>query len=613
MPRDSWLDSGVRERARLTKAAAQVKGQFDPASDHTYRMITAPGLVKITHWGGRSDPSGRVVLLQKSAPEQPASRQLKDPFTTFYVQGIALEPPLPPDRMLNLTEENTLHSACLMAKATDACGRGWEFAPREGKEGDKSLLESELPERLKAAVKSLTPELTFSELLYQAAWEMDSIGWGVWEVVRQFKKGVTPGQYAPVGAIYPIPAHTIRATLDPRKWVQIRAGRVRYFKKFGAKCEINNETGTVHEWDRPTDRREIAKMDPDYVASEFIIFKTYTPRSLWYGLPRWVSAIATVAEMTAIREFNVSWFASGGQTDYHIHFSAESLDTAKSMVEQVQQQMLENQGRGHTLLLTAGTADTQAAVSKLGELLREGHFRFRRQDLAKEVLIAHSVPPYRIGWAETGSLGGNAAKEMLDAYNFGGIKPIQVIIEERLHQTLFNADAGVKTDDFRFKLRDFALEGPDDLLNLATRTVQYGILTPNEGREKLDMEQSDDPEADKLHFQGQPLGGDEDEGGGGGFDWGGVGEDTGEDGYDPEAADAALEEAHERKRGKGKKGRRKMYKDVVALIAGFEQTLKDALANEVLPTDTKPRKRPRGTPETVSPAGPARADKPNIV
>ena len=496
MARDSWLYGNDKKTKKFVAKSAGRMELNSPASDVNFRMLT--GAYKsdgprITNWGGRDDSF--AVNVSKAAPDFPASRQLKDPFEGLYSQGIALEPPLPPDRLLNLTEENTLHSGCLMAKAFDSCGRGWGFEPRDGKKGNKDLMKSELPEKLKMGMEVLTPEMTFGEYLYQAAWEMDAIGWGVWETVRQTAQ-LTPGKYAPIGAIYPIPAFTVRATIDPRRWVQIRAGRVRFFKKFGAQCEINSETGQVYDWKNPAEMSALDGLDRELWASEFIVFKSYTPRSLWYGIPRWISAVPTIAELTAIREFNVSWFASGGQTDYLVHFKATDGETAKKLRDDARQQMQENAGRGHTHLLTWGTEDTEVTAQKLGELLREGHFRFRRGDLAKEVLIAHNVPPYRIGWAEQGSLGGSTADEMLGAYKYGAIQPIQAIIEDRLENTLFNKDlGGIDTGMFRLKLTELQLDDMTKELDACIKKVENAIMTPNEAREELGMDPIEDEEA----------------------------------------------------------------------------------------------------------------------
>ena len=609
MGRDTWLYSNTRSGQRIIKAAKANEGRLEqPASDFTNRMLTDIGRPRITNWGaerGRNS-DGTVISISKSAvpvekelPDYPSTKQLKDPFEGLYSQGIALEPPLPPDRLLNLTEENTLHSGCLMAKAYDSCGRGWSFEPKEGMKGNKALLASDLPDKLKLGMEVLTPELTFGEMLYQATWEMEAIGWSVWECVRLTEQ-FSPGAYAQIGAIYPIPSFTMRATIDPRRWVQIRAGRVRFFKKFGAKCEIDAETGQVYEWESRKDLETLGTIDPDRFASEIIVFKSYTPRSLWYGIPKWIAAVPTIAELSAIREFNVSWFASGGQTDYILHFKAASLDTAKKMAEDVKQQMQEYQGRGHTNIVVAGSEDSDMDVQKLGELLREGHFRFRRGDLAKEVLIAHNVPPYRIGWAETGSLAGNAAQEMLGAYKYGAIVPLQNIIQDRLNWTLFDADIGISTGDFRLKLAELQLDDLSQELAGIVQKVDSAIMTPNQAREELGLDAVDEEDdlsgqaedMNKYYFKGSPLGQSSPMAGGIGPDgkplapkpFGGtVG------GFKPDGTSAPNEPP---KVQEPEQTEQKSAVGPLEVIAAFEKTLRDVLRSEepavARETDTPP-------------------------
>lgn len=818
--KDTWLYGSTKERKameKVAKAAGKSEKPLEASSDQTFEFLNESPREriqksKIVNWGGTANDR---VTVQKSKSRKPAgedgenpnepppSRQLRDPFTAFYVQGIALEPPLPPERLLNLTEENSLHSACLMAKATDACGRGWSFEPKDGakvapmpkpgepgavdpnaqpeigpdgkpvpKPGDApkpgetppkpgeqpapapgpvkpgevpkpggneeprpgqppapepgapapapkpkigpdgkpvigpdgkpvmeapipaaaptpapkpkigpdgkpvmgpdgkpvmeepipvggdpnkpaigpdgkplgppnktpggaDIIHSDLPEKLKQAMEDLTPDLTFTELLYQAAWEMDAIGWSAWEVVRENNDG-TPGVHGKIAAIYPIPAHTLRASLDPRKWVQIRAGRVRYFKKFGAECTINNETGDILDWNKtPKSKEATANMGEDYIASELIVFKTYTPRSLWYGLPRWVSSIATIAELSAIREFNISWFASGGQVDYHLHFKADNIEEAKTMKDDVENQIREFAGRGHTNLFTAGGPDSDVTANKLGDLLREGHFRFRRTDLIKEVLIAHCVPPYRIGWAETGSLGGNAAPEMLAAYQAGAIKPIQMVIEDRLRVTLFDPEIGIKTDDFRFTLKPMDLENAEGELKLAEAGVKDAFMTPNQAREKVGLEpDTTKPELDEYYWNGTKLGATppvptmpNPDGSVGQFPGGGGDPNAPDGGGPPDQGQPGqgVPQGPPPPGGGGAPpfGKKSKIKtaDIIAretmveMFRDYEQKLKAALVDED-PIDseqppTKPPKRGRTIPDITS-VGPSREDLPNV-
>jgi capsid portal protein len=306
-------------------------------------------------------------------------------------------------------------------------------------------------------------------MLAAAAWELEAIGWAAWEVVRQHGK---------VAAVYPMPAHTVRATADPNRYVQIRGGLKREFALFG----------TEHDEDM----------------SEIIIFRTYTPRSPYYGLPRWISAIPAIAELTAIREYNVSWFASGGTADRVISVKAPSLAEARATAKEIQMALRDAAGRGHVSLVVATTNDAEVGVTFLAPEVgrREGQFLRRREDLVKEVLMAHGVPPYRIGWAEIGSLGGSAAREMLRAYRLGVIEPIQTILEARLNQTLF----GKQGLDLRgrWRLQDLDWEETELNLEIATKGVQYGILTPNEARQVLGREIADDDALD-LYYMSQAL------------------------------------------------------------------------------------------------------------
>lgn len=403
----------------------------------------------------------KLAFIVKSTP---ASRQIRDPFEPLYATGLAIEPPLPPEKLLVLAEENAIHAACIRAKADDAVGRGWRLVGDEDAESYEEVAE---------ILEQITPDLTFAELLNQAAWELEAIGWAAWEVVRQDGK---------IAAIYPMPAHTVRATKDPTIYLQIRGIEQREFVLFGQ----------PHDED----------------TSEIIFFRYYTPRSPYYGLPRWISAIPALAELTAIREYNISWFASGGMADRIITVTAPTTTEASKLAEEIRTALREATGRGHVSIILAASRDTDVGVRFLSSQgdRHEGQFTRRREDLVKEVLMAHGVPPYRIGWAEIGSLGGSAAREMLRAYRLGVIEPIQTILESRLNQTLFGPNGlNLKA---RWKLEDVDWEETELNLDLATKGIQYGILTPNEARQILGREVVDDEALDQYYLSQnlKPLG-----------------------------------------------------------------------------------------------------------
>jgi len=441
-----------------------------------------------------AEPLGRVTL-EKSVDGSSAQDVYagEDAWSPIYELGNAIAPVLPLSQLLLLSEQNPIHSACCEAVAADSVGKGWKLSIRRGVAATdvNEETEREQTEMTFDWLESITPAETFQEILDHVAWEYRTTGWSLIEVARE---GGNPA--GNIASIFPMASHTMRATKNKDVFVQQRGLHSVFYARFGCGYQVNAKTGKKDG------------VDGTNVANEVIVLKRFTPRSPSYGLPRWVSAIPTIAELTAIREYNVSWFASGGQMDRHFHVTAEDAEAAKTVSEALKKQAEEARGRGHTTLNTYGTSDVEVAVEMLTakEGARDGQFGNRRDDLAKEVLMAHSVPPYRIGWAEIGALGGSAAKEMLRAYRSGAIDPTQELIEARLKRSLFNSKlGGLELGLFVFTLVDIDWEQLEQDIKLVAMAVDKGVITPNEGRAHLGWEQSDDDAADKLYYMGVPL------------------------------------------------------------------------------------------------------------
>lgn len=447
------------------------------------------------------DMMARVVKAERADAR---SRQVEDPFANLYEIGGAIRPPLDPVRLLNLIEQNAIHSACVTAKADDSAGRGWNLEPT------RKDVDANVPQQTADLLEALVPDLSFSELLNQAVWEREAIGWSAWEVVREDPADPE----SDIAALYPLPAHTIRATKDKNVWVQIRGIEVGYFKVFGCELAYDRRTGKVppkmEQKQKAVGKRYITKagdISTDSVrgydpATEVVIFKTYSPRSPYYGIPRWISAIPAMAELTAIREFNVSFFESGGTADRIIHVTASDGKAAKALASSITEQLLDAAGRGHVTIVTSGAADTAVTANPLdgpqgsaGQ--RDAQFIRRREDLVKEVLMAHNVPPYRIGWAEIGSLGGSAAKEMMRAYKVGAVETNQTIMEDRLNLTIFSEN-GLKIDGYKWVLEDVDWQETDLDLAFATQARAAAILTGNEARKVIGQERYNDPAMDRI-------------------------------------------------------------------------------------------------------------------
>lgn len=435
-------------------------------------------------WSRKSEAAPERVLVAKSSqlPEPNASTQLKDLWGEFYSIGMAIEPLLDPESMLNLMRSNECHSACLEAKKADAVGTGYTFEPVEENTDPNDAEVRGLTRRLGA----ICPDMPFVDMLCQAALELEAIGWSGWEAIRD--------RMGQVAALYPMRAHTIRRTKEKDVFIQMRDGRQRFFVGFGSGLQIDRETGAP--------QRDGETLADDRRAAELIWFSRYSPESDWYGIPMWVSSMASQAELGSIRDYNVEFFDSAGVLSKLI--AIKSKIPAGEAVKQILEVLKDARGKNHRSVVIELPEDGAMEVEDLAANVQDAKFQERRTNLNEAILIAHQVPPYRIGWAKTGALGGTSAPDMMAAYNRGVIEPLQRIFEHRLGQTLFGP-TGFRLVGYEFKLRNLFSEDETEM-NEATKGVAGAILTPNEGRQSIGVEPLPDPEYDKLWYNGRPLG-----------------------------------------------------------------------------------------------------------
>lgn len=430
----------------------------------------------------------KMMAYVVKARESRQTAHQQDGFHDLYQYDKAVKPPLDLEALVRLSEESAIHAACIEAKVADSVGRGWGLEPEDDTEEGASTDHEQAERQLRDLLTGLCQDLTFDGMLRQMTRELLATGWGCWEVARDGNE---------IAALYPLPAHTLRATRDEDVFVQIKGERKVYFARFGCEQDVDVETG---------EKGDIA--DEARRGNEVLIVRSYSPRTPYYGIPAWVSAVPAIAEMASIREFNVSWFSSGGQSDRSIHVTSADATTAEKLATSVKEQLESGRGVGHTSLVTFGDDSTSLSISQLSQESgkRDGQFMRRREDLVKEILIAHQTPPYRVGWAEQGSLGGNAAKEMLDAYRFGTVEPLQELVEAKLNATLFG-EMGLPIPGMKFTLNDLTVDERAANAEVAVKAVDAAVATPNEARSMIGLPRVSSPEMDAVYYKGAAVSG----------------------------------------------------------------------------------------------------------
>jgi len=122
--------------------------------------------------------------------------------------------------------------------------------------------------------------------------------------------------------------------------------------------------------------------------------------------------------------------------------------------------------------------DSTFEYIKLSVDVKEGSFAVYHKSLRDEVLVAYKMPPYRIGIAEEGSLGGSTAGESTRIYAASVVTPLEKDIERLVTQKLIFE--GLKCENYIFELKELDLR---DLDAEAKRDLIYfglGALTSNQ-------------------------------------------------------------------------------------------------------------------------------------
>ncbi|WP_242136621.1 phage portal protein [Bacillus cereus group sp. BfR-BA-01360] len=393
-----------------------------------------------------------------------------DPFAQIYGDKGLVKPPYDMKALLDIKESNPIHSACISAKVDDIAGVGFDFAPfEEVKEANQ-----EQYKMLKNFMRNCNPEMTSSEII-RAVWEdYETVGWGIIEVVRN-NKG-EPSE------LYHIPAHTVRAHKDKVRFAQIVNNKERWFKKFGYPDEFRLADG------RPLNAEDIAENGTEK-AGEVIVIRKFGSRSSYYGIPNYVSSIGSIVGSQAVRDYNINYFT--GKTIPDALLFIEGVDEIDDSVEKELQAFfsVEAKGEHHKLAVVPVPPGAQARLEKLSPDVKEGSFRLYKQDNAMEICVAHRVPPYRIGWAMTGSLGQTTAAEMNEMYKRSIIEPGQEILEHRLNTQLFRVfSEKLGGLDWQFKLNEIDTDDREADMQYAADGYEKRILTLNESRKVVGYE-----------------------------------------------------------------------------------------------------------------------------
>lgn len=411
------------------------------------------------------------------------SQQITDPFSSSGLYGQSIQqPPFVMEQLVMLAESHPIHAASIEQKASDIIASGVQFEPIEIEADEDKIDEGEMKSE-KALLdewwESLFEEFTPLETMIAMHTDFETVGWGALEVVRDIK-GI-------VRRLYHVPGHTLRAHRGGQIFAQHRYGRFVYFKRWGTEDDKQILSANGHAAPKST------KIDK--IANELLIFRKPSRRSSWYGIPTYVSGIGHITLGIAGRDFNVKFFENFREPRHLIIFTGldEDVDQASADIEEIWKIQL--RGEPHHNIFIPLTGDTKVQVIKMGTPMNEMHFAKMVDITDGEILVAHRMPPDRLGIQKRGFLGGNVAQVTNAIYKDGVVSKGQALVESRLQRFVdvefqkSEVAAGKEAMHHEVSLEELDITDEKMDADISIAYAKSGLFTLNELRIRLGEEE----------------------------------------------------------------------------------------------------------------------------
>lgn len=375
----------------------------------------------------------RYEVLQKASTQIP-----EDSFNYGTDMDDLAEPPYNMDRLANLNEISYVRNSCISAIAQNTTGLGFQIKKLDPQQ--ESVDADEISKKITAKLEEWAARdgKTFTELMYAVKYDEETVGNGYIEVSRN-RRGEIDG-------LYHLPGQTIRVRRDKAGYVQERGNTKVPFYRFGDKVKILSD-GSI-SW--------LPDRDPDI--NELIQFKLYSPRNTYYGIPRDVATIVTIAGDEMARNHNIKYFTHSAIPDLLLVFSVNEKQIQAEFGDQpvkveVPDELRESVYYHFRKNITSQNFEpglfylpmgVDMKVEKISQGQRDSGWVNYRTENRNEIRMAFRVPPVMIGDTSAGGYSTAAIEKSIFLEQV--IQPEQNRYAQRLMGILWPEMLGIRLD-----------------------------------------------------------------------------------------------------------------------------------------------------------------------
>lgn len=371
-------------------------------------------------------------------------------------------PPYNLDHLTDLSVENDTHYACIVLKATNIVGLGYEWSERAKvklarqavEEDDEKMSKlsrklSGVTQNLDEWVDSLNVDEDFNEILYKVWFDVEATGNGYIEIGRN-RKGK-------IGYIGHVPSNNMRVRKFRDGFIQIVQDKLTFFRNFG-----------------DTETPDYFGQDPQ--PNEVIHIKKHSSKSPYYGVPDIIAAMSAVAGDKFASEYNLDYFENKAVPRYALIVKGAKL-SAQSERRILEYFRKEVKGKHHGTLYipvpAAAGSNVDVKLEAIENKVQEGSFEKYRAGNRDSIAMVHRVPRTKLGF----SGGVAAAREDDKTFKVQVCKPEQRRVEKKVNRLIREM-----TDMYDLKLEEYDLLDAETRSRINDRRIRTGESSPNEIR-----------------------------------------------------------------------------------------------------------------------------------
>lgn len=428
----------------------------------------------------------KVILVDKtmepilSATTQQATPE--DDSFGHYSHGLQ-EPPYNLDSLLRVSELHPTHMAALDQKASDIAGTGWEWVKTSDTAEDS---EKDALEEWFTGLADDSRDETTSEILTSAWGDVECFGHGAIELARDGDNVVR--------SIFPTPGHTLRFARDNIRVAQGREGKRTWFKRW-----VPGDTHTV-------DPRSGGLDKGGKKANELLILRRPSRRSSWYGVPTYISALGWLHLSLAARDDNIHYFNNRREPRWAVILN-NIEDEDGGLEDALRQAFSTSLAQPHRNVFIPIEGDGSIDFKQLSSDTKDMSFEKLQERADSFILLAHKMPPERLGFGRVGPLGGNATMAASLVYKEAVVSTAQSFLAERVNRFIrvewrgADGSRDVNTrPGWAWKPKELDLTEEAQDVTTVVAAFQSNLMRLDEARAKLKLPPVDDADMGQKFF-----------------------------------------------------------------------------------------------------------------